>query len=60
MPKLIIETKDSLGIRPGDMVEYRMGARMLVDATIDTVFLEFSEGIKEIPIDEISLLNVRL
>ena len=53
----INDLEESNGIRIGDMVEYRMGAREVVAVTEDTVFLEFDKLIREISIDEISLLN---
>lgn len=52
-----LSEKQIVGIRPGDIVEYRMGARMVVDATKESVFLVFDEEIKEISIDEINLLQ---
>ena len=53
----INDLKESNGIRIGDMVEYRMGAREVVAITEDTVFLKFDKLVREISIDEINLLN---
>ena len=53
----INDLKESNGIRIGDMVEYRMGAREVVAVTENTVFLKFDKLVREISIDEVSLLN---
>ena len=53
----INDLKESNEIRIGDMVEYRMGAREVVAVTEDTVFLKFDKLVREISIDEVSLLN---
>ena len=55
--KAINDLKEMNGIRIGDMVEYRMGAREVVAVTEDTVFLKFDKLVREISIDEVSLLN---
>lgn len=55
--KAINDLKEMNGIRIGDMVEYRMGAREVVAVTENTVFLKFDKLVREISIDEVSLLN---